>query len=623
MYSNMIGYKWKPIEHMTIDFFICKLPTNLYDNIPYKDIKLEEGDNIYILFSGISKQDFDSMSLSYMTNYKYIVPEIYHNTTNLFPIQFSTSDKPYNYIYISKDSELDEKIGEFSYNKSWNLKKIRYDRDVELSRNEYFGNYYKIAEMIWMSINNPLTLNTMVSENTDTYFINDDNQFYKSQRNYNSFVKSYLIETVIDDRLNDKNDKNIVIDLAAGKGQDMARLSNAGFQKGLFLDNNKDALTELINRKHNFRSKGRIQILTKHIDLTDNYKNIIKELDEFNIKKNSVDLIICNFAIHYIISNKESMINLMNLIKHFLVNNGRFIFTCFDGEKIFNLLSDSKNWNSYDKDQLKYSIIKKYDDDIFLNYGQSIDVLLPFSNNEYYTEYLINFKELKSVFESNGFTLEVSGSFITLLDMFKENNNSMYNNLSESDLEYISLYNFGILKKNKSETIISKSNIYKFFKDQEVIGSNDSGFLGNLKILDNIDVSNRILILVNSYTNILTLRIEKIFERKGYKNYYTHKKNKNNIFKIINCEDFNNLKHYWDDFEKFDSIIIYTSMFSYINTLDNTIVKNPIIPIILSDANDNKIYVIEKKLAKRIQTLEQLYYIINNENLSIASNYIN
>ena len=50
-YNNMLGYKWKNIENMTIDFFVCKLPNNLYNNIPYNKLKLETRQNIYILVS--------------------------------------------------------------------------------------------------------------------------------------------------------------------------------------------------------------------------------------------------------------------------------------------------------------------------------------------------------------------------------------------------------------------------------------------------------------------------------------------------------------------------------------------------------------------------------------------
>jgi len=125
-YNNMIGYKWKPIEHMSIDFYIVQLPKNLYNFKPYNELNINKNDTIYILFSGISKQDFDKLNFTYINNYNKIIPEKYLNST-YFPIQFSTSDNPYNYIFISNNYNLNNKIGEFLYdthNKCWNLKKL-------------------------------------------------------------------------------------------------------------------------------------------------------------------------------------------------------------------------------------------------------------------------------------------------------------------------------------------------------------------------------------------------------------------------------------------------------------------------------------------------------------------
>ena len=287
-YTNMVGYKWKPIEHMTIDFFVCKLPANLYSNIPYNKLKLKQNEAIYILFSGISISDYNKFQLSYMIDYKKIVDEKYLNGS-LFPIQFTTSDTIYNYIYTGTEQDLNNRICEFGYDKDnnkWKFKKIRSDRDVELERGGYFGNYYTIAEHIWNNINNPLTLEMLTSDN-NSYFMNDNNEFYKAQRSFNSFVKTHILESIISEKLTDKNDTEFVIDLAAGKGQDLARLSNLGFKTGLFIDNDENALAELVNRKHHLKtiSKHQIKVLKRKINLTANYSEIINELNTLEIKK--------------------------------------------------------------------------------------------------------------------------------------------------------------------------------------------------------------------------------------------------------------------------------------------------------------------------------------------------
>ena len=515
-YNNMLGYKWKPAEHMTIDFFVCKLPKNLYTNIPYNKLNLEKNQNIYILFSGISKSDYHKLNMTYMLDYKKIIQDKFTNGP-IFPIQFSTSDSPYNYIYLDSSDELHERICEFNYDtkeKKWVFKKIRTDRDVELERGEYFGNYFKVSESIWNNINNPLSFDMLIGSNKG-YFMQDDNSFYKSQRAYNSFVKTYVLETVLSPKLTDKNDTDLVIDMASGKGQDLARLTNLGFKKGLFMDNDKNALSELVNRKHNLRTVGNktMKIYVKNIDLTADYTSIIKNLEAFDIKKDSADIIICNFAIHYILINEENLINLIKLLNHYLKPNGRFLFTCFNGEKIFKLLEGNEinEWNSYENNNIKYSIKKLYKSDSFSKFGQKIDVLLPFSKDTYYTEYLVNLDHIADIFNSNHFTTEVSLPFDSLLDEFREKNYKEYENLSNSDKDYISLYQFIIVKKNQSGSIISKSNIKELFNISGVGGASSLAFKsitspfsggikenGNLDLIQNINNSNRILLIINT-----------------------------------------------------------------------------------------------------------------------------
>ena len=619
-YSNMVGYKWKPIEHMTIDFFVCKLPKNMYTNIPYNNYKLKSNEFIYILFSGISKSDYEKFKLSYMVDYKKIINEKYMNG-NMFPIQFTTSDNIYNYIYIGSENELDNRICEFGYdlNKhSWKFKKIRSDRDVELERGNYFGNYYTISEYIWNNINNPLTFDMLIGDNS-SYFINDENDFYKAQRSFNSFVKTFALESIISEQLNDKNQTDFVIDLASGKGQDLARLSNLDFKSGLFIDNDKNALSELLNRKHHLKTRNnkQMQIFIKNIDLKTNYLEIIKTINELNIKKESADIIICNFAIHYIIINDDYLTNFIKLLDYYLKPNGRFIFTCFDGQRVFNLLKDTEIWNSYENNNLKFSIKKLFKSENLANNGQKIDVLLPFSNNEYYTEYLVNLDYVSNVFNQSNFTTEISLSFSTLLDEFKNRNSKVYNNLSKSDKEFINLYQYVIIKKNQSNSIISRSNINKIYKD--ITGGDESNenkaiSHGNLEHIKNFPNGNRILVIINTDIKNILDNIISIFEENNYKNFYKYKKNKNNIVKVVGFKnDENSYKNIFSENQNFDSVILYDKSFIYTEFFNNILIKKSSIPIILSD-NNNNIIIINKELLNKIYENES-NVSYDNENI--------
>lgn len=613
-YNNMLGYKWKPSEHMTIDFFVCKLPKNLYTNIPYNKINLEKNQNIYILFSGISKSDYNRLNLTYMIDYKKIISDKYINGP-IFPIQFSTSDSPYNYIYLDSNDELHERICEFNYDtkeQKWVFKKIRTDRDVELERGEYFGNYFKVSESIWNNINNPLTFDMLIGSNTG-YFMQDNNTFYKSQRAYNSFVKTYVLETVLSSKLTDKNNTDIVIDMASGKGQDLARLANLGFKKGLFIDNDKNALSELVNRKHNLKTidNKSMKIYVKNINLTTEYSLIIKNLEEFDIKKESVDVIICNFAIHYILINEGNLINLIKILNHYLKPNGRFLFTCFNGEKIFKLLKETNEWNSYENNNIKYSIKKLFKSESLTNFGQKIDVLLPFSKDTYYTEYLVNIDHVSNIFNNNNFTVEVSLSFDILLDEFREKNYKEFANLSDSDKEYISLYQFVIVKKNQSSSIISKSNIKELFNISGIGGAGSLQFKtnpspfngelqknGNLNLIQNINNSNRILLIINTKITTIIENIVDMFVENNFKDYYKYKKNKNKIIKVVGFENNSTdiYKNIYNENKNFDSIIIYDKSFIYTELFNTILLKKSISPVILTDKNDRQIIIINNEI---------------------------
>ena len=407
--------------------------------------------------------------------------------------------------------------------------------------------------------------------------MNDNNDFYKALRSFNSFVKTYILETIISEKLTDKNDTEFVIDLAAGKGQDVARLSNLGFKTGLFIDNDKNAISELLNRKHNLKTinNHQIKILIQNIDLKENYSDIINKINLLEIKKNSADVIICNFAIHYIIINEDQLLNLIKLLDEYLKPNGRFIFTCFDGERVFNILRDANEWNNYENNNLKYSIKKLYKSDQLSNYGQKTELSLPFDS---------------------------------LLDEFKSANEKVYNELSSSDKEFIKLYQFNIVKKNQANSIISKSNLSSLYKNvtckNELIKEDN----GNLEYLRNFTKSNRILLIINCQIENILNNLISTLEERNYKNFYKFKKNKNNICKVTGFSSGpNNYKNVFlehmeqfTDKKEFNSIVLIDKSFNYSEFYDELIIKKSTIPIILNDGRDKNIIIINPDLLKEI-----------------------
>jgi len=440
-------YKYKPLEKLTVDFLIKKCPKKLLGIKPY----IENNNSLYLLFCGIRKTVYEKLKMQVIDRYDNVFPHI--NTYHLpeyFPIQFEPSNLRFAYLFWSDNTDLDDNIGEFRIcnweddhtNYKWELLKIRDDRKIEVARGNYFGNNYKIAELTWMSYQNPLIIEDLsLDELTNVYFQKHESKLHDASRSYNSYVKTKIFDQY--------DNTDTVMDIASGKGQDLFRYAKSRIGKVLFLEIDGTALLELIRRKHDYSTNrsyhNKMSILTQQMDLNEPYQTNINRLNKTNliIPNNGFNLIVCNFAMHYLVSGKSAVINIGRFISHYLKPGGRFIFTSFDGERVFNLLEENKGeWKSEIKN--KFHIKKKYKNKIFQPVGQQIDVLLPFSNGTYYTEYLININYISAEFEKFGLILETNQSFEEYQASYSGQRNKKNPNkiMDSDDLLYTSLYNY-------------------------------------------------------------------------------------------------------------------------------------------------------------------------------------
>jgi hypothetical protein len=266
---------------------------------------------------------------------------------------------------------------------------------------------------------------------------------YKPMTSFNSFVKTTLLAKYANTEW--------IVDLAAGHGQDMFRISDIRIRNALFVDNDVQALSELVSRKHDFQkgiTKLNTRIYTKHANLFTPYQTLLDGIKSIGVPIGNVDAVICNFAIHYFMGTSESIRNIIHLVHGLLKKGGQFAFTAFDGKVLFDLISDIKQGESMDIREggvLKYSLRKMYSSNSFETSGQKVDVLLPFSGGKYYTEHLVNFSYLESEFTSNGFKVTDTNSFSTLLPRFKERNRNVYDKMNDHDKQFVSLYRYMVV----------------------------------------------------------------------------------------------------------------------------------------------------------------------------------
>lgn len=442
-YADTLNFKWKPPEKSTIDFVAKKCPLCLLGIKPY--IK-KDNTTLYLLFVGIRVNEYNKLGVVKIKNYDTMFKKINYKDKYI-PIQFSPSSDPYAYLFWSENDNLDNCIVELNRKDNlWNLVKVRDDRKNDMDRKTYYGNYFKYAEYIWMNYKNPLLVKNLCSSIKQEYFKVDDNIIYKFIRKFNNFVKDHIIKSY------KQQNTNWVIDLAAGKGQDLFKYIECNISNILMIDNDLSALSEIINRKYDYINNNKIKSLSKifikHLNLIDLYKKNITELTKsrFAIPISGVQLIVCNFALHYLTPNNKKMQNFVNLVHKLLKPGGIFTYTSFDGERIHKLLEDNDGlWDRTYNNKPLYSIKRKYDNE-FTGENQQIDVLLPFSDGQYYTEYLINNNLLIKMFKKKKITLIKSDSFTTYLDLFKDRKPHFHKELKKIDMEFLGFYNYYVFK---------------------------------------------------------------------------------------------------------------------------------------------------------------------------------
>ena len=469
-YFDMIVYKWKPPEKLTIDFLAIECPKNLLGIEPYI---IKENYTLYLLFCGIRYKMYTSLNFKKIRGYDQIFDK-YKLGLSYFPIQFSPSINQYAYLYYHpidsefKKEDINGHTVEFvlsldsfqeKYNE-WKIVKLRPDKDILIKDNSGYGNDFKTAEATYLQYQNPLTLKMLIENEKTTqgamqgamqgsdqkpYFLKQKSNIYRCLTKFNGFVKAQLIRQL--------QNSNLIIDLASGQGSDLFTINSMNIKNGLFIDQDQNALEELNRRKYEFNNdkfyiynskpETNILVLTKKMNLTENYKSLVEQI---NIK---ADGVIINFAIHYLIKDSESMDNFINLIDNILKPGGVFIFTCFSGEKIHDLLKNIKkdqSWDLIEDDYLKYSIKKLYEKEN--DYGDQIGVIHPFSMGEYYSENILNLDLIIKSFKEKKYILRQFGSFGDWLNKFKKFNPNIYQQMTSNDIIYSSLYSYCSLWKS-------------------------------------------------------------------------------------------------------------------------------------------------------------------------------
>ena len=357
-------------------------------------------------------------------------------------------------IYTLEGEEIeDNTIVEFAYNINnpefwrWEPLRVRSDKTSELrSGVKNFGNAYHTANSNWQSIYNPISESILMTGNGVTVNTDDDVYYNKISKTsetqalrdfHNLYVKSMLINKV-------SKSGYSLIDYAVGKGGDLPKWisANLNFIFGLDLskDNIENRLDGVCARYLNYAQRYSVipKALFLHGNSIHNIKNgsafyddkskqIIKALfgegaknevllgkgvyNNYGIVKNGFNISSIQFAMHYMFESETVLNGFIKNIKECTSLEGYFIGTCYDGNKIFNMLNSLNNDESISifKNQKKiWELTKKYDakefNDDESSLGYAINIYQE-TINKTFKEYLVNYKYLLRIMENNGFVL--------------------------------------------------------------------------------------------------------------------------------------------------------------------------------------------------------------------------
>lgn len=456
-YETTKNYKIK--DQHTIDLLAIEVPPAMKKkNLAYN------GENTYLLFCSITPMELEKIMINRIPEYNKLFPRITPIGNAPIPIQFSPIDDPLAYIWhptpkeaaiLKEESRHGRLICELEYipkygknsevpiGGNWKLIKIRDDR-----RNEpnYFGNnMLKTAEIEWLISKYPLRLSDMHLP-VSTYFEKSKSDLYFAQTGAIRFcifnIMTFCTKMV-------KSGSKTAIDLASGKGQDLGKYHQLGFDRLICAETDSTALLELVARRfalvRNIKKNYKMNIKILHRDLNGKADDTI-ELFKPLLEEQEAGLIVCNLAIHYMVGKPEKLTNFVRLIRMLSSIGTYFMFTCMSGRAVLDLLNGEQEWKYHQKNILKYHIIKTFEGTELAEHSQTIKTKLPFSN-DLYEEDLVNVEHVNAVFSKFGFNITTTGSLLNYLPELKKNNSAVFDMLSEEDKQYIGLYHFTVMTR--------------------------------------------------------------------------------------------------------------------------------------------------------------------------------
>lgn len=426
-----LSFKWKPAEENTIDFLIDFNDTDLFragEQSSYKKLQLYvgfshkdiEANPSYSIFQGYELYPLKSGNVLFKPSNPMI------ENSHICHVQSKTGK-----IYTERNEIMESgMIVEFRYDKDgtenmkWIPLRVRWDKMKHRTPNSF-----TTATSNWYTIHNPITEDMLreTSGKKQYYVEKDENEERSGLRIFHNDVKRDLLKIV--------NVKDTVIDFAIGPGGDLGKLKNASFILGIDVDENnimnkkygvcKRYLNAWKKKDHKTRGlfvQGDSSLHIKSGDaITRGYdKAVIRSIFGLDPKQNigrgvtdhyakashGFNVSSIQFAIHYMFNNITSLTQFLQNVAECTAMNGYFVGTCYDGQRVFDLLKDTPFIDIEDEGKSLCKITKVYkQDQVYMNdtcLGYTINVLQSVIGNDH-DEWLVFFPYFVSMMEKYGF----------------------------------------------------------------------------------------------------------------------------------------------------------------------------------------------------------------------------
>jgi hypothetical protein len=458
------------------------------------------------------------------------------NPTPEYPIHLSnillTKEGNKKFMKLEDGSETFESdmIVEFKFDQTkeqnwqWVPIKVRHDKTAAYKKGQRnFGNDYSVANSVWMSINNPITEEMIRTQKNVPDYIDDDTVYYSNNKKttttkglrdfHNKYVKFKLINHM--SRAN-----QTLLDMTVGKAGDLPKWIQAKLKAVVGIDYSVDnienqldgACTRYLKEKQKkyaipkcmFLSGNSSQNIKNGSAFGDKQRNALimnalygegnKNPDDigkavadlYGIAEKGFDIISNQFSTHYFFKTKQTLLEFVKNLSENCKVGGYIIGTCYDGEKIFDILKDKQPNESVSQTNIDGKVIwkmtKKYDGNK-LSYdetslGLEIDIYQE-SINKVHTEFIVVFKYFTKILELYGFEpcpqeelgriglKHPIGSFSELFDLmntdliegkFQKKNIGKAADMSDSEKFVSFLNNYYIYKKKKHVNIQTVEN---------------------------------------------------------------------------------------------------------------------------------------------------------------------